>query len=152
MTYLEELRGNYRAARSRLTSLVPNKKFPRISGVATGRMWLGLDHTAGWFLDRRKASDIIDAVLQVTGVSRAGFFGHRRPREQSEARQLAYFFLKHHTQLSMPQIGRMIGNRDHSTVIHGVHRVATDPDIFGSRAAAIAKALHLPPPKEVLFQ
>jgi hypothetical protein len=146
MSYIEELRGNYRAVRSRLTSLAPNNKFPRISGEATGRMWLGIDPAAGWFLDRRKATDIIDAVLQVTGVSRAGFFGHRRPREQSEARQLAYFFLKHHTQLSMPQIGRMIGGRDHSTVVHGVHRVATDPDIFGGRVLAIAKALHLRPP------
>jgi chromosomal replication initiator protein len=42
------------------------------------------------------------------------------------------YLSKHFTDRSLPEIGRMFGNRDHTTVMHAVTRVtelmAADPD------------------------
>lgn len=39
-------------------------------------------------------------------------------------RQIGMYLSKHFTNSSYPQIGRMFGNRDHTTVLHGVRKIA----------------------------
>lgn len=46
-----------------------------------------------------------------------------RLREQVQARQVAMFFVKKHTRLSLKQIGNFFGGRDHSTVIYAINTV-----------------------------
>ena len=73
-------------------------------------------------------SEVADAVLAVTGVSRADFFSERRLRVVVLARQIAYFVARELTQASFPQIGALCGKRDHSTVMHGCNRIAREID------------------------
>ena len=73
-------------------------------------------------------SEVCDAVLEVTGVSRADFFSERRLRTVVRARQIAYFVARELTQASFPQIGNLCGKRDHSTVMHGCNRIAREID------------------------
>jgi len=48
----------------------------------------------------------------------------RRARAVARPRQVAMFLAKQLTQRSLPEIGRRFGNRDHTTVMHAVSRIA----------------------------
>lgn len=47
----------------------------------------------------------------------------RRARDVARPRQVAMYLSKQLTPKSLPEIGRMFGNRDHTTVIHAVKQV-----------------------------
>ena len=49
--------------------------------------------------------------------------GHKRHRTIARPRQMAMFLTKQLTTASLPEIGRAFGNRDHTTVMHGVRRI-----------------------------
>lgn len=46
-----------------------------------------------------------------------------RRRDVVDARHICYFLIKKYTGLSLEQIAQLIGNQDHSTVIHGISKV-----------------------------
>ena len=48
----------------------------------------------------------------------------RRARAVARPRQVAMYLAKQLTARSLPQIGRKFGGRDHSTVLHGVNKIA----------------------------
>jgi hypothetical protein len=66
---------------------------------------------------------IIEAVSTVTGVSYEAMQSPSRKREIVEARQLAMWFMKDETALSLKNIGFTFGGRDHATVIHAVQTI-----------------------------
>jgi len=47
----------------------------------------------------------------------------RRSREVAHPRQVAMYLARNRTLQSLPQIGRMFGNRDHTTVMHAIKAV-----------------------------
>jgi chromosomal replication initiator protein len=63
----------------------------------------------------------------------------RRARAVARPRQVAMFLAKHLTSRSLPEIGRKFGNRDHTTVMHAVARVAE----LMERDAAFAEDVEL---------
>jgi chromosomal replication initiator protein len=48
----------------------------------------------------------------------------RRARAVARPRQVAMYLAKQLTSRSLPEIGRRFGNRDHTTVMHAVSRIA----------------------------
>lgn len=55
--------------------------------------------------------------------------GQCRKRKIARPRQITMFLARELTALSLPQIGRALGDRDHTTVLHGVRRIkALMPD------------------------
>lgn len=56
----------------------------------------------------------------------------KRARKLSYPRQVCMFLLRKHLLLSFPEIGRFMGGKDHTTALHGVHKIAdlirTDPE------------------------
>lgn len=54
----------------------------------------------------------------------------RRYKNLVHWRHIAFALARKHTELTFPQIGRMIGGRDHSTVMHGVSRVDNEPEKY----------------------
>jgi chromosomal replication initiator protein len=64
--------------------------------------------------------DIIAEVVEATGVSLKHITGHRRERRFVIARHCAMYRIKQETQLSLPQIARLFGDRHHTTVMHGI--------------------------------
>jgi len=81
------------------------------------------------------------------GVSCAELIGQTRSASPLRARQVAIFLTRELTDLSLPQIGRLYGGRDHSTVLNSVRRIeatlADDP-VMASRVAALRAAIHRP--------
>jgi chromosomal replication initiator protein len=92
---------------------------------------------------RISVASIIAAVASRTGLTRNDIVSARRSPRHDTARQAVYLLARILTDLSLPQIGRAIGDRDHSTVHHGIGRAQArlgEPD-FADLVAAAERAL-----------
>ena len=49
--------------------------------------------------------------------------GNSRKRTLARPRQLGMYFAKKHSNVSLSQIGRDFGNRDHTTVLHACRHI-----------------------------
>ena len=67
--------------------------------------------------------EIQQRVAESFGISRAELIGSSRAATPLRARQVAIFLTRELTDLSLPQIGRLYGGRDHSTVLNSLRRV-----------------------------
>jgi len=65
---------------------------------------------------------IVEEVIAKHGCTYAQLVGRQRSRELVAARFEAYFRLSEETTLSLPQIGRMLGGKDHTSVLHGIRK------------------------------
>jgi chromosomal replication initiator protein len=89
------------------------------------------------------ADDIIAAVCRRTGAAPSDLRGRSRNREVTYARHLAMYLLKEEGRRTVAEIGRLLGNRDHSTVLAGINRITmelatrseTRADLLAARAA-----------------
>ena len=67
---------------------------------------------------------ILAAVAETTGISVTEITGDKRSRTIVESRHLAMYLARELTDASLPKIGERIGNRDHTTVLHAVDKIA----------------------------
>ncbi|MGE0067250.1 MAG: chromosomal replication initiator protein DnaA [Solirubrobacterales bacterium] len=93
------------------------------------------------------AEEIQQRVAEGYGISRAELVGSSRAATPLRARQVAIFLTREMTDLSLPQIGRLYGGRDHSTVLNSLRRVEAGIDDDASLAARVEElrgAIHNP--------
>lgn len=164
MSYLEELNRAHAERRKRLFHVrqqpvdIPQKAIetpppPRMApplstfGQATGRMFIGLDPDLANGDYRRSADEIIAAVMRVGRIGPGDFFSHRRYTRSARIRHVAMFLMHHCTLMSYPMIGKKLGNRDHSTVIHGVRKVTSKRGFFEPLLSEVMAALNLKLPE-----
>jgi chromosomal replication initiator protein len=62
-------------------------------------------------------------VSRAFGISRAELVGSTRAATPLRARQVAIYLTRELTDLSLPQIGRLYGGRDHSTILNSIRRL-----------------------------
>jgi len=62
--------------------------------------------------------DIIEKVCMHFGITPQNVFSKSRKREYVLARQVAMYLAQKYTKMPSSRIGKLIGGRDHSTVIH----------------------------------
>ncbi|MDO5022779.1 MAG: chromosomal replication initiator protein DnaA [Eubacteriales bacterium] len=67
--------------------------------------------------------DIINAVGEYYAVSQEDLCGPKRSRSIAVPRQVVMYLCRDLTNCSLPGIGQLLGNRDHSTVLHGCRRI-----------------------------
>ena len=89
--------------------------------------------------------DLIRAqVAQSWGVTVEALSSKRRTKDLTVPRQVAMYLMRQLLGLSLVEIGRLFGGRDHSTVIHSIEKVeqemAADP-AFRARVEAIRAEL-----------
>lgn len=65
---------------------------------------------------------IIDAVSAATGVARRDILSDRRPAEVCEARFAVVWLASELMPLTMAAIGRLLGDRDATTMLHALRR------------------------------
>lgn len=70
----------------------------------------------------RPLHSIIWQVAEKHGLSFSDLLSKRRFRPLAWARQEAMWRCANETPSSLPEIGRALGKRDHTTVIHGIRR------------------------------
>jgi chromosomal replication initiator protein len=69
-------------------------------------------------------NQILEAVADHFGVEVAAFEGKSRSRIIARPRQIAMYLLREETGASLPQIGALLGGRDHTTILYGCERIA----------------------------
>ena len=69
---------------------------------------------------------IMNAVATFFNISPDTLQGKRRDKTTSQARQIAMYLLREELQCSWTQIGRELGDRDHSTILHGYHKISDE--------------------------
>lgn len=63
---------------------------------------------------------IVKEVCEQHGVTFSQVIGRQRSRPLVAARFEAYFRLSEETGFSLPQIGKLMGGKDHTSVLHGI--------------------------------
>ena len=71
---------------------------------------------------RRSAEEITADVAVAHGVTVEAMCGPRRTRRVANARFEAWFLLRTKRAMSYAQIAKRFGNRDHTTILHGIRR------------------------------
>ncbi len=75
--------------------------------------------------DRRLTIDEIQRkVAEHYNIRLSDMLSPRRARAIARPRQIAMFLCKELTDKSLPDIGRKFGGRDHTTIMHGIKRIA----------------------------
>ena len=93
------------------------------------------------------AEEIQQRVAERFGISRAELVGSSRAATPLRARQVAIYLTRELTDLSLPQIGRLYGGRDHSTVLNSLRRVEAgigEDAELASRIEELRAAIHNP--------
>jgi hypothetical protein len=75
--------------------------------------------------DRVTVKSLLRTICEVSGEKDFAIKSHRRDASIVRARQTLYWLCKHFTPLSLPEIGRRLGGKDHTSVLHGVRRIET---------------------------
>ncbi len=70
-----------------------------------------------------KPKEVVNAVANHFDIKLAELTGPRRVRQLVVPRQILMYLLRNELKLPLMEIGRMLGGRDHTTVIHGVEKV-----------------------------
>ena len=68
--------------------------------------------------------DVLDAVSRSFGISQDRLLGRERTRDVALPRQVAMYLMREEGGVSLPQIGDLIGGRDHTTVIYACDKVS----------------------------
>ena len=85
------------------------------------------DTLRDFIADRQPRPITVDMILEATSeqfsFDLAELIGKSRRRPLVEARQIAMYVTRELTDLSFPNIAKVFGGRDHTTVIHAVERI-----------------------------
>jgi chromosomal replication initiator protein len=67
--------------------------------------------------------DVLGLITAEFALSARDLTGKSRTQAVSLPRQIAMFLLREHTEMSLEDIGRIFGNRDHTTVLYAVTKI-----------------------------
>ena len=78
-------------------------------------------------------TEILDVTAATYGHALADLQGPSRVQPLATHRQIAMYLCRELTDLSLPKIGKVLGGRDHTTVMHGINKIkkalAKDPEL-----------------------
>ena len=69
---------------------------------------------------------IIDIVAEHFGISPEDIVSRKRNSEFVQPRQICMYLCRHLTEESLQSIGKALGKKDHTTVIHGIEKITED--------------------------
>ncbi|MDH3308123.1 MAG: chromosomal replication initiator protein DnaA [Acidimicrobiia bacterium] len=94
------------------------------------------------------AADILGTTASSFGFSTEEVCGPSRRAPLVRARQIGMYLVREHTNLSLPKIGALFGNRDHTTVMYAIEKVKglmkTDHEVF-DQVTALSQNLRITP-------
>ncbi len=88
--------------------------------------------------------DVIATVAEKCGVTSEAMKGRNRAQEIVMPRQIAMYLMREETGASLAEIGRALGGRDHTTVIHGIEKIEArlqEDSALRTRVISIREAL-----------
>jgi chromosomal replication initiator protein len=69
--------------------------------------------------------EIVETIASFYGLSLEVITGRGRSKEVVLPRQLAMYLAREETDASLPEIGKILGGRDHTTVLYGYEKIST---------------------------
>lgn len=88
------------------------------------------------------AEKILETVAEIEGVQVDDLLGQSRSAKIAIPRQLAMYILRQYNEISFPQVGQILGGRDHTTVMYATKKV-NENDKLRNRAKKIWDAINL---------
>lgn len=85
---------------------------------------------------------VVTAVSEHFKISADQILGKSRRKMTVLSRQVAMYLLREETDLSLSAIGKLIGNRDHSTVLHGHERISARIDLDNELRREVLQIRH----------
>lgn len=70
--------------------------------------------------------DIVKVVAHFYNIEEAAMYEKNRRKEVVEARQVAMYILREDFNISFPHIGKKLGGRDHTTVMHSYEKISKE--------------------------
>lgn len=70
-----------------------------------------------------KVSDIVAEAVAYYKIERAELISRRREHRIAHVRHVIMYLARELTPYSYPHIGRVLGGRDHTTILHGVRKI-----------------------------
>ncbi len=75
---------------------------------------------------RVSVAAVLDAVAEYYRISGDDLRGKQRDKHIVGPRQVAMYLMREETEASLLEVGQALGGRDHSTVLHGVEKIARE--------------------------
>lgn len=137
MSYVEELHARHKERRARIEARAYQVPLPAapIAGPITKENY----HHAKWLQRQAEINpppeppkqeppipsfgEILEEVCAFYNVTMLALKSPRREQKIVRPRQVACYLAYDKTGLSMPQVGRLLGNRDHTTIMHAVRKI-----------------------------
>ncbi len=131
----EQIETNIRELEGALTTVVADLMSrgaePSIEEV---RISLRKVKTGERIMKKSAAHLLTEIICKHYTIERDDLMGASRLRELVHPRQLLMYLLKHEAGLTYPAIGKELGGRDHTTIMHGVEKITKDlkkaPDVL----------------------
>lgn len=127
---IERQRAQWKAARARIAAAaivkpvqikIVKKSVEKVAELVAPaiqqRDWLHVATPVGPTI-----GEIVKDVCKQFGISKNDFESARRNQDLAIPRQVAMALARHLTKRSLPEIGRHIANRDHTTVLHSCRK------------------------------
>jgi len=97
------------------------------------------------------AEQVIEVVCGLYNITRAEILGRQHAFRISHPRQLAaYIISKHCDGMSLPRIGRILGGKDHTTIVHAKaaigRRLLSNPEVAEAYLEAVRRLDRMPRP------
>ncbi len=70
-----------------------------------------------------KPDEVIETICQLYNIPRQRLLSAERSREVALPRQIAMYLLHKEAGCSLPQIGELLGGRDHTTILYGCEKI-----------------------------
>lgn len=83
---------------------------------------------------------IAGVMVELSGWSLSQICSDRRTHGLVHARMITYWLARHHTGLSLPRIGQILGNKDHTSVLSGCRRIER---VMLAESIAVTDDLHV---------
>ncbi len=71
-------------------------------------------------------SDVVDKIARYFDIDQASIYEKTRRKEIVRPRQIIMYILREDFQVSYPSIGKKLGGRDHTTVIHSCEKIKNE--------------------------
>jgi chromosomal replication initiator protein len=72
---------------------------------------------------------IMTTVANYYGINLEGLTDKRRDKKTALARQVTMYLLREHNHCGLAEIGKILGGRDHTTVLHGCEKITAEIDV-----------------------
>ena len=122
-TILNPISVNWKAALKQIHNLSRLRNLPHHPGSCKG----SLENIINPDVSRPVTVEgIIDVVADHFNITPQDIRGTKRSRNIAYPRQIAMYLCRHMTDNSLQSIGELMGNKDHSTVLHGIDKIEKD--------------------------